>query len=174
MFMSFDVLIIGSGLAGQSAALRLAPTCRVGLISKRSLEESASRWAQGGIAAVIDQQDSIDAHIQDTIVAGAFLNDPSATRFVIEKSRSAIDLKVIAPTGRPSGFPVSPGWNVFPTLFPFLNPIHVCFVSDSLRTAHPPFFRFPNCVIQRGRGPLLCYFATSLRCCLSLLLNLLP
>lgn len=91
MFMSFDVLIIGSGLAGQSAALRLAPTCRVGLISKRSLEESASRWAQGGIAAVIDQQDSIDAHIQDTIVAGAFLNDPAATRFVIEKSRSAID-----------------------------------------------------------------------------------
>ena len=91
MFMSFDVLIIGSGLAGQSAALRLAPTCRVGLISKRSLEESASRWAQGGIAAVIDQQDSIDAHIQDTIVAGAFLNDSAATRFVIEKSRSAID-----------------------------------------------------------------------------------
>ncbi len=91
MALQFDVLIIGSGLAGQSAALRLAPTCRVGLISKRSLEESASRWAQGGIAAVIDQQDSIDAHIQDTIVAGAFLNDPAATRFVIEKSRSAID-----------------------------------------------------------------------------------
>jgi len=47
----FDVLIIGSGLAGQSAALRLADTHKVGLISKRSLEDSASAWAQGGIAA---------------------------------------------------------------------------------------------------------------------------
>ena len=71
----FDVLIIGSGLAGQSAALRLAPHCRVALVSKRSLEDSASGWAQGGIAAVLDSQDSIDAHIRDTLIAGAWLND---------------------------------------------------------------------------------------------------
>jgi L-aspartate oxidase len=89
--LRFDVLVIGSGLAGQSAALRLAQTCKVGLISKRGLEDSASSWAQGGIAAVLDSQDSIEAHIRDTITAGALLNDPEATRFVIENGRRAIE-----------------------------------------------------------------------------------
>jgi len=89
--LHFDILIIGSGLAGQSAALRLAQSKKVGLISKRALEDSASSWAQGGIAAVLDNQDSIEAHIRDTLDAGAFLNDPKATRFVIENSRRAID-----------------------------------------------------------------------------------
>lgn len=88
---NFDVLIIGSGLAGQSAALRLAGHCRVALISKRKLEDSASGWAQGGIAAVLDNQDSIEAHIRDTFVAGAWLNDEKATRFVVENGRHAID-----------------------------------------------------------------------------------
>ena len=91
MALRFDVLIIGSGLAGQSAALRLAKSCKVALISKRALEDSASSWAQGGIAAVLDSQDSIEAHIRDTITAGAFLNDAKATRFVIENGRHAID-----------------------------------------------------------------------------------
>jgi len=88
---NFDVLIIGSGLAGQSAALRLAKHCRVALVSKRSLEDSASGWAQGGIAAVLDSQDSIEAHIHDTFVAGAWLNDEAATRHVVENGRRAID-----------------------------------------------------------------------------------
>lgn len=88
---NFDVLIIGSGLAGQSAALRLAKHKRVVLVSKRSLEDSASGWAQGGIAAVLDSKDSIEAHIQDTLVAGAWLNDESATRFVVENGRRAIE-----------------------------------------------------------------------------------
>lgn len=87
----FDVLIIGSGLAGQSAALRLAPHCRVALVSKRSLEDSASGWAQGGIAAVLDSQDSIDAHIRDTLIAGAWLNDEKTTRFVVENGRRVIE-----------------------------------------------------------------------------------
>ena len=86
----FDVLIIGSGLAGQSAALRLAEHCNVALISKRSIEDSASGWAQGGIAAVLDSRDSIEAHIQDTLIAGAWLNDEPATRFVVENGRHAI------------------------------------------------------------------------------------
>jgi hypothetical protein len=55
------------------------------------LEDSASSWAQGGIAAVLDNRDSIEAHIRDTITAGAFLNDPRATRFVIENGRRAVD-----------------------------------------------------------------------------------
>ena len=87
----FDVLIIGSGLAGQSAALRLAPHCRVALVSKRSLEDSASGWAQGGIAAVLDSRDSIEAHIRDTQIAGAWLNDPAATRFIVDNGRHAIE-----------------------------------------------------------------------------------
>ncbi len=91
MALRFDVLIIGSGLAGQAAALRLAKTRTVALISKRSLEDSASTWAQGGIAAVLDNRDSIEAHIRDTLTAGAFLNDPRATRFVIENGRRAVD-----------------------------------------------------------------------------------
>ena len=86
----FDVLIIGSGLAGQAAALRLAPHKRIALVSKRGLEESASAHAQGGIAAVLDDKDSIEAHIRDTIVAGAELNDMAATRFVVEQGRTAI------------------------------------------------------------------------------------
>jgi L-aspartate oxidase len=89
--LRFDVLIIGSGLAGQAAALRLAKTRKVALVSKRTLEDSASSWAQGGIAAVLDNRDSIEAHIRDTITAGAFLNDPRATRFVIENGRRAVD-----------------------------------------------------------------------------------
>ena len=88
---SFDVLIIGSGLAGQSAALRLAADRKVVLVSKRRLEDSASGWAQGGIAAVLDSKDSIEAHIHDTLVAGAWLNDPEATRFVVENGRRAIE-----------------------------------------------------------------------------------
>jgi len=91
MALHFDILVIGSGLAGQSAALRLSQTHKVGLISKRALEDSASSWAQGGIAAVLDSKDSIEAHIRDTVTAGAFLNNLDATRFVIENGRRAID-----------------------------------------------------------------------------------
>jgi L-aspartate oxidase len=88
---SFDVLILGSGLAGQSMALRLADYCRVALVTKRSIEDSATAWAQGGIAAVLDDTDSIEAHIKDTFTAGAGLCDPVATRFVVEHGREAID-----------------------------------------------------------------------------------
>lgn len=87
----YDVLIIGSGLAGQSAALRLAGRCRVLMIAKRTLEESASSRAQGGIAAVLDSQDSIEAHIRDTLIAGAYLNNAAATRFVVENGSHAIE-----------------------------------------------------------------------------------
>ena len=87
---AFDVLILGSGLAGQSLALRLADKLKVALITKRTLEDSASAWAQGGIAAVLDPADSTEAHIADTHTAGAGLCSDKATRFVVENGPRAI------------------------------------------------------------------------------------
>ncbi len=86
----FDVLIVGSGLAGLSAALHLAPTHRVAVLTKRALSDGSSGWAQGGIAAVLAEGDTFDAHVQDTLVAGAGLSDPEATRFVVEHSPESI------------------------------------------------------------------------------------
>ena len=68
-----DVLIVGSGLAGMTLALHLAEHRKVGLITKKNLLEGSSTYAQGGIAAVLDDQDSVEAHIQDTLVSGAGL-----------------------------------------------------------------------------------------------------
>ncbi|MBB3180880.1 L-aspartate oxidase [Variovorax sp. Sphag1AA] len=87
---AFDVLIVGSGLAGLTAALHLAPTHRVAVLTKRTVPDGASQWAQGGIAAVLDADDSIDRHIDDTLVAGAGLCDVPATRLVVEESPGCI------------------------------------------------------------------------------------
>jgi L-aspartate oxidase len=86
----FDVLIVGSGLAGLSAALHLAPTHRVAVLTKRAMSDGSSNWAQGGIAAVLAEGDSFDSHVQDTLVAGAGLSEPEATRFVVEHSPESI------------------------------------------------------------------------------------
>jgi L-aspartate oxidase len=88
--MNFDVAIVGSGLAGLSVALNLAQTRRVAVIAKRSLTEGASDWAQGGIAAVLDSADSVENHVDDTLIAGGGLCDEAATRFIVEHGREAI------------------------------------------------------------------------------------
>ncbi|MEI8385920.1 MAG: L-aspartate oxidase, partial [Nitrosomonadaceae bacterium] len=89
--LNFDVLIVGSGLAGLTLALNLAQTKKVCLVTKRALLESASGWAQGGIAAALSQEDSPDTHIRDTLAAGAGLCNESVTRYVAENGPRAIE-----------------------------------------------------------------------------------
>jgi len=87
----YDVLVIGSGLAGMSTALRLAGSRKVALVTKHELLDAASSWAQGGIAAVMEASDSVEDHIRDTHVAGAGLCHDDAVRFVVERGRSAVE-----------------------------------------------------------------------------------
>ena len=88
----FDVLIIGSGLAGLSLALRTAEHKKVCLVSKRRVNDTASDWAQGGIAAVInDDNDTVEAHIQDTLTAGAGLCDAAVTELVAKQAKPAVE-----------------------------------------------------------------------------------
>jgi L-aspartate oxidase len=86
-----SVLIIGSGIAGLSLALKLAECIPVTLLAKRGLLESNTRWAQGGIAAVLDPNDSIEQHVQDTLIAGDGLCDEAAVRFTAEAGKRVIE-----------------------------------------------------------------------------------
>ena len=87
---SFDVLIIGSGAAGLSLALRLPASTRIAILAKSRLEEGSTLYAQGGISAVMDPSDSFESHIADTLDAGAGLNKPETVRFTIENAPEAI------------------------------------------------------------------------------------
>jgi L-aspartate oxidase len=86
----FDVLIVGSGAAGLTAALNLAPTRKVGVIAKGKLSEGATGWAQGGIAAVLEEGDSFEAHVRDTMIAGAGLNNLATVEHVVSEAPAAI------------------------------------------------------------------------------------
>ncbi len=86
-----DVLVIGTGAAGLSVALNLPKQLSIALISKTSLKSGSTLWAQGGIAAVLDSEDSIESHIQDTLVAGAGLCREEAVRFTVENGPKAIE-----------------------------------------------------------------------------------
>jgi L-aspartate oxidase len=91
MATRYDVLIIGSGLAGFTLALHLAGHRKVGLVTKKQLRDAASSWAQGGIAAVLGREDTVESHIRDTQIAGAGLCDDEVTRYVAERGRGCVD-----------------------------------------------------------------------------------
>ncbi|MFN6972544.1 MAG: FAD-dependent oxidoreductase, partial [Rheinheimera sp.] len=86
-----DVLIIGSGAAGLSLALELADHLNVIVLSKGPLREGSTLYAQGGIAAVFDENDSIDSHVNDTLIAGAGLCDSTAVQYTAEHAKTAME-----------------------------------------------------------------------------------
>ncbi|KAB2927333.1 MAG: L-aspartate oxidase [Candidatus Contendobacter sp.] len=88
---STDILIIGSGAAGLSLALRMADAARVVVLAKGSLSEGSTYYAQGGVSAVLDAGDSIESHLQDTLIAGAGLCHADAVRLTVEHGREVIE-----------------------------------------------------------------------------------
>ncbi len=86
----FDVLILGSGAAGLGLALQLDPSLQVCVISKNTLEESSTYYAQGGISAVLNQEDSAESHAQDTIQIGGGLCHEDTVRYVVSEGPAAI------------------------------------------------------------------------------------
>lgn len=88
--LSCDVLIIGSGAAGLSLALRLAEKHKVIVLSKGPVSEGSTFYAQGGIAAVFDETDSIASHVEDTLIAGAGICDRHAVEFVASNARTCV------------------------------------------------------------------------------------
>ncbi|NBT73059.1 MAG: FAD-dependent oxidoreductase, partial [Betaproteobacteria bacterium] len=85
------VIIIGSGLAGLTVALEVADHRPVVMLAKRDLSESATAWAQGGIVGVIDEADDVEAHVADTLDAGAGLVVEPVARQIAMESAAAID-----------------------------------------------------------------------------------
>ncbi len=90
MRLQADYLVLGSGIAGLSFALRAAAHGSVLILTKKGSSDSATNWAQGGIAAVFSEDDSVGDHVDDTLDAGAGLCDPKVVRFVVERGHDAV------------------------------------------------------------------------------------
>ncbi|HIJ37546.1 MAG TPA: FAD-dependent oxidoreductase, partial [Rhodospirillaceae bacterium] len=88
--ITHDVVVIGSGAAGLTVALQLAPSASVAVLSKAELSDGSTIHAQGGIAAVLDATDSYESHVSDTLVAGAGLCNVDIVSFVVENAKDAI------------------------------------------------------------------------------------
>lgn len=102
-----DVIVVGSGAAGLTTALNLAAGGRqVLILSKADISAGSTSWAQGGIAAVLDEGDTFESHIEDTMVAGAGLNDRRTVEFVVENAAPAIERLATL------GVPFNPGETV--------------------------------------------------------------
>ncbi|MFT7224055.1 MAG: L-aspartate oxidase [Cellvibrionaceae bacterium] len=86
-----DILVIGSGAAGLALALHLSNFGTIAVLSKNRLKDGSTWYAQGGIAAVLDDEDSVEDHVRDTLTAGAGLCHPDAVRFTVEHSAKAIE-----------------------------------------------------------------------------------
>src|SRR5882672_376933 len=86
----FDFIILGSGIAGLSFALKVAPRGRVAIVTKKSRAESNTNYAQGGIAAVTSKEDSFEMHVRDTIEAGAGLCKETVVRTIVEEGPARI------------------------------------------------------------------------------------
>jgi L-aspartate oxidase len=87
----YDAIIIGSGASGLCLALSLAETMKVAILCKNAVTEGSTYYAQGGIAAVLDDNDSIESHVRDTMVAGDGLCHEKAVKFTVENSKAAIE-----------------------------------------------------------------------------------
>ena len=87
----FDVLIVGSGAAGLSLALQLPGSLSIGLLSKADVHSGSTSWAQGGMAAVLHERDTVASHVEDTLQAGAGLCHEDAVRFTVEQSAAVVD-----------------------------------------------------------------------------------
>ena len=85
-----DVVVLGSGAAGLSAALAARPVREVILVTKDTLDAGSTNWAQGGLAAVLDPNDSLENHVADTLAAGAGLCDENAVRTLVDEAPTAI------------------------------------------------------------------------------------
>ena len=85
-----DVVVLGSGAAGLAAALAVRPVRDVLLVTKGTLDAGSTQWAQGGLAAVLDPTDSLEAHVADTLIAGAGLCNEQAVRTLVEEAPTAI------------------------------------------------------------------------------------